>query len=90
MFLYYFLTSHAVKSILPSLCEASTYPNLRIPEYLAISVPSPSPDEQSAIAATISEMGAEITLLEKTVQKYRKVKTGMMHSLLTGKIRLAV
>jgi type I restriction enzyme S subunit len=39
-------------------------------------------------ATLLSDMNAEITALETKLEKYRKVKLGMMQNLLTGKIRL--
>jgi type I restriction enzyme, S subunit len=44
--------------------------------------------EQEAIASLLSDMDAEIDALENKLEKARKIKTGMMHNLLTGKIRL--
>lgn len=52
-----------------------------------IIVPS-SKAEQTAIANVLSDMDAEIATLETKLAKYRKLKTGMMQQLLTGKIRL--
>lgn len=45
-------------------------------------------DEQTAIANVLSDMDTEIATLETKLAKYRKLKTGMMQQLLTGKIRL--
>jgi len=45
-------------------------------------------EEQSAIAAILSDMDTEIEHLEKKLEKYKMVKTGMMQELLTGKTRL--
>lgn len=44
--------------------------------------------EQTRIATILSDMDAEIATLEAKLEKYRKVKLGMMQNLLTGKIRL--
>lgn len=44
--------------------------------------------EQTAIATVLSDMDTEIEKLEKKLNKYRQIKTGMMQQLLTGKIRL--
>jgi type I restriction enzyme S subunit len=87
-YLYYFLTSSRIKKMLPSLCEASTYPNIRIPEYLEIQVPLPSIEEQIAIASILSDMDSEIDSLESKLAKAREIKQGMMQELLTGKTRL--
>jgi type I restriction enzyme, S subunit len=43
---------------------------------------------QTAIAAILSEMDAEIAALETKLAKNRAIKQGMMHKLLTGRIRL--
>jgi type I restriction enzyme S subunit len=44
--------------------------------------------EQTAIAAILSDMDAEIAELEAKLAKARQVKQGMMQELLTGRIRL--
>lgn len=47
-----------------------------------------SKEEQIRIATILSDMDAEIAALEAKLEKYKKVKLGMMQNLLTGKIRL--
>ena len=49
----------------------------------------PSVDEQTAIVAILSDMDAEIAVLERRRDKTRVVKQGMMQQLLTGRVRLA-
>lgn len=53
-----------------------------------LQLPVPSPAEQTAIAAILSDMDAEIAALESKLVKARHIKQGMMHNLLTGRIRL--
>jgi len=48
----------------------------------------PALDEQTAIAAILSDMDAEIQTLESRLTKARAVKEGMMQNLLTGRVRL--
>ena len=48
----------------------------------------PVTKEQSAIASILSDMDAEIAALETKLTKARQIKQGMMHNLLTGRIRL--
>jgi type I restriction enzyme S subunit len=48
----------------------------------------PTKTEQTAIATILSDMDAEIAALETRLAKTRSLKQGMMHNLLTGKIRL--
>jgi len=44
--------------------------------------------EQTRIATILSDMDAELSALEQKLEKYKKVKLGMMQELLTGKTRL--
>ncbi len=44
--------------------------------------------DQGRIAAILSDMDAEIAALEAKLAKARQIKQGMMHNLLTGRIRL--
>lgn len=53
-----------------------------------VEVRLPCPDEQTAIAAVLSDMDAEIAALEARRDKTRLLKQGMMQELLTGKTRL--
>jgi type I restriction enzyme S subunit len=48
----------------------------------------PTINEQEAIAGVLSEMDAEIALLEAKLAKSRNIKQAMMQELLTGRIRL--
>lgn len=54
----------------------------------AVLLPIPPGNEQNAIAAILTDMDAEIATLEAKLAKARQIKKGMMHNLLTGKIRL--
>lgn len=51
-------------------------------------IPFPSREEQTRIATILSDMDVEINALETKLEKYKKVKLGMMQNLLTGRIRL--
>ena len=56
-----------------------------------LGIPSSRParkTEQTAIAAILSDMDAEIAALEAKLAKARSIKQGMMQELLTGRIRL--
>jgi type I restriction enzyme S subunit len=44
--------------------------------------------KQTAIAAVLSDIDAEISALERRRDKTRALKRGMMQELLTGRIRL--
>jgi len=62
--------------------------NLNKAALASIEVPQPNLAEQAAIATILSEMDAEIAVLEAKLDKARQLKQGMMQELLTGKIRL--
>lgn len=62
--------------------------NLGTKAIKAIPIPFPSKREQDAIASVLSDMDAEIEVLQKKLEKARKIKAGMMHNLLAGTIRL--
>jgi type I restriction enzyme, S subunit len=62
--------------------------NITKADFLSRELKFPSLPEQSAIAAIISAMDTEITLLETQLAKYRQLKQGLMQKLLTGRIRL--
>lgn len=73
------LLPYIVGTKVSSVSKASVaQTKLVIPEY----------EEQQAIAEILSNMDAEIEVLEKKLAKYRQVKQGMMQQLLTGKTRL--
>lgn len=56
-------------------------------QHLKIAIPK-SPTEQTAIAQLLSDIDAEIEVLECRLKKTQSLKQGMMQALLTGKIRL--
>jgi type I restriction enzyme S subunit len=56
-----------------------------IPKLLLTFPPLP---EQTAIAAVLSDMDAELAALEERREKTRQLKQGMMQELLTGRTRL--
>ena len=63
-------------------------PNLSGDIVKSIEITLPIVEEQTAIATILSDMDTEIAVLESRLAKTRSLKQGMMHNLLTGKIRL--
>ncbi len=88
--LYVFLHMFAdgVGRQIDALLTGSSYPAINSANIHDLTIPLPSYDEQTAIATTLSDMDAEITALEAKRVKAQKIKQGMMHELLTGRIRL--
>jgi type I restriction enzyme S subunit len=86
-FLYYLLMTQKPGFI--RLCAGSTFLEIgktQLRDY-EVSVPK-TLSEQTAIAAVLSDMDADIAVLEAKLEKARQVKQGMMQELLTGRIRL--
>lgn len=68
--------------------EASGVPSLSSTTIETIEVQMPKRDEQTAIAAVISDFDLDLEQHEAKLAKLQNLKTGMMQQLLTGKIRL--
>jgi type I restriction enzyme, S subunit len=68
--------------------EASGVPSLNARTIESIEITVPSPKEQIEIANILSDMDAEIGSIKSKLTKTRQLKQGMMHELLTGRIRL--
>ena len=88
-FLYYLLSTKVDEMM--SLASGSTFLEISPKKLGGIQLQIPSSRaEQTAIANVLSDMDTEISALETKLAKYRKLKTGMMQQLLTGKIRLVL
>jgi len=86
-FLYYLLLTQ--KSRFISLCSGSTFLEIGKAQLSAYSVTvPPTKSEQTAIAQVLSDMDAELAVLEARREKTRQLKQGMMQELLTGRTRL--
>ncbi|MFM5546014.1 restriction endonuclease subunit S [Aeromonas veronii] len=66
----------------------SGQPGINGAEFASMLIPTPSINEQTAIATILTDMDSELTALEQKLAKARDVKQGMMQQLLTGRIRL--
>ncbi len=90
-FLYWMLRSRVFEQFVAGLSAGSTITHLyqRDLVMLELSVP-PTHKEQRSIAEALSAVEAEISALERRLESARRVKTGMMQELLTGRTRLPV
>ena len=73
---------------LGKLVSATALPSLNGKQIAELSFAFPRKKEQTAIATVLSDMDAEIEILEKKRNKYIMLKQGMMQQLLTGRIRI--
>lgn len=88
-YLIYTLASRFVTEQFTKIMSGSTRSSVGMEVLRELQIKLPSTEhEQSAIAAVLSDMDAELTALEARRDKTRAVKQGMMQELLTGKIRL--
>jgi len=63
--------------------------NLKKDDVLECSIPlPPTKQEQTRIAAILSDMDSEMETLEEKLAKYKLLKQGLMQNLLTGNMRL--
>ena len=85
-YLYYYLTS--LKSIVKTLGQHGTQANLNKNMVQDFRLALPSFAEQTAIAAVLSDMDAELSALLARRDKTRALKQSMMQELLTGRTRL--
>jgi type I restriction enzyme, S subunit len=87
-YIYHYISENFGKHALENSVKA-TVDSLRLPTFQVFEIPFPPTEgEQSHIATILSDMDNEIQVLETKLEKYRKIKLGMMQNLLTGKIRL--
>lgn len=87
-FLQQILTSACQRRIQDAMAgNAITRLTLEKIKALSFAIP-PTKTEQTAIAAVLCDIDAEIAALESKLAKARQIKQGMMQNLLTGRIRL--
>jgi type I restriction enzyme S subunit len=86
-FMYHYLISR--EPTWSRLSKGSTFDSVNSVDVKDLEVYLPSDEhEQTAIAAVLSDMDAEIAALEARRDKTRALKQGMMQELLTGRTRL--
>lgn len=86
--LFYFLNSNKIQTLILATNVQGAQANLSLQNISDLPVEYPSKLEQTHIAQILSDMDAEIEVLEKKLDKYKMLKQGMMQTLLTGRIRL--
>jgi type I restriction enzyme S subunit len=87
-FVFYFLNFPLFRNQALDASTGSTRKRIGLSELRDLLLFSPSKEEQTDIATTLSNMDDEIQSLEQRLNKTRQIKQGMMQELLTGKTRL--
>lgn len=87
-FLYYQLLGADSVAQIMLLTNSSSQGNIGMGDIEKIQISFPGSEEQTAIAAVLSEMDSELSALEARRDKINNLKQAMMQDLLTGKKRL--
>ena len=87
-FLGYYLNTAPINRQKASRGQGDAVVHISSAALSSIEITIPKAEEQTAIAAILSDMDAEIAALEAKLAKARSLKQGMMQELLTGRIRL--
>jgi len=87
-FMSFLFKSNYIRSLVASRATQVGTTFLKTSTILEFPILLPSPEEQTAIATTLSDMDNEILTLEQRLTKTRQIKQGMMQQLLTGRTRL--
>ncbi len=87
-FLQAIIKSSIIEKQLELLMVGSTFKRVNIEQIRNLLIPFPSPNEQRAIAAALSDADALLAALERLIAKKKAIKQGAMQELLTGKRRL--
>lgn len=83
----YFISQY-INQMINFTVESTGVPQLTAPQISKYIITYPEYKEQKAIANILLDMDKEIEALQKKLDKYKKIKEGMMEELLTGKRRL--
>jgi type I restriction enzyme S subunit len=89
LYLFHSLRGSVVRKQIRDINVQAAQANISLQDVRVFRIPlPPTKAEQESIATILSDMDAEISALEGKLAKTRQLKQGMMHELLTGKIRL--
>ena len=88
MFMGYYCNTAPINAQKASMGQGDAVVHISAAALSRIEVTVPSAPEQTAIAAVLADMDAELTALESRRDKTRDLKQAMMQELLTGRTRL--
>ena len=88
MFLGYYCNTAPINTQKASRGQGDAVVHISATALSTIEVTIPGIEEQTAIATILSDMDAELAVLQARRDKTRALKLGMMQALLTGRIRL--
>jgi type I restriction enzyme S subunit len=84
------MESNQVQAALQSIAVGTTRQELSIGRLKKIAVANPEPPEQGMIAERLISCDNYLRNTDRNLQKLRNQKQGLMHDLLTGRVRVKV
>jgi type I restriction enzyme S subunit len=89
-FLFYQIKSNFVRQRVLQMVSTTTYPNIKVNEYINMEMPHPPLEEQGQIVSHLDRRTAEIdsAIRRETVliEKLRELRTSLISEVVTGKI----
>lgn len=89
-YLAHFFRSSQGRDLVSVLAQGATRYNIAKTKLLQVAPILPPIEEQRAVVSVLSDVEAEMSVLDARLSKARAIKTGMMQQLLTGRTRLPV
>jgi type I restriction enzyme S subunit len=89
-YLEFLLGSFPVWTQIRKRAKQGTVTNLHLEEIREFLIPLPCMEEQVEISKRLAAIDSKLLNEKKSVDKYEKLKSGLMQDLLTGKVRVAV
>jgi type I restriction enzyme, S subunit len=89
-FVYHYLSQPIIRMYYETIVTGQAYPQISLVQVRNTEIPTPSIEEQRAIADVLTDADDELEALERRLESARAIKTGMMQELLTGRTRLPV
>lgn len=87
-----FIISHLerpeIQNMILNYAGTTTIPDLKHDDFYRLPYPQPSKSEQEKIVDAIRSIDIKIQAEEKCFKKYKGLKKGLMHDLLTGKVEV--
>lgn len=87
---FYLLTSNWFQFVLDRIVTATTIKTIQAPILCSILLPRPDTEEQKAIASFLEIQDERIKSEVVYLIKLKTIKKGLMHDLLTGKVRVNI
>ena len=85
---YYFKSYDFIWHLAVAVIGIRDWKQISFDNFCALSLPYPSPEEQTAIASILNESQMQIDLAQSKLIKLKQHKQGLMQQLLTGKTRV--